>query len=226
MLGRERIVANRLQKLDPQQYAVFNDVLLKMEDGKSSQVDHVVLSRFGIVVIETKNYKGWIYGNENSAFWTQVNYQRKDKFYNPIWQNKGHIKALQELLGERDSQKFLSIISFTERANLKKIDARSVTVRILYSSQVLNEIEAMKEEKLTKAEVFRYSQLLVGKQLMGKEKRVEHVESVKSRIDESNARVSKNICPKCGSALKERNGKYGRFLGCSGYPSCRFIHKN
>lgn len=29
-------------------------------------------------------------------------------------------------------------------------------------------------------------------------------------------------CPKCGNALKLRNGKYGQFWGCTGYPDCKF----
>ena len=64
------------------------------------QIDHVVVSRKGIFVLETKNYTGWIFGNENSQNWTQVIYKRKEKFYNPIWQNFDHIQALKEFLGE------------------------------------------------------------------------------------------------------------------------------
>ena len=30
------------------------------------------------------------------------------------------------------------------------------------------------------------------------------------------------ICPKCGKALIEKNGKFGKFLGCTGFPSCKF----
>lgn len=30
------------------------------------------------------------------------------------------------------------------------------------------------------------------------------------------------ICPKCGEILLKRNGKFGEFLGCSGFPNCRY----
>lgn len=33
------------------------------------------------------------------------------------------------------------------------------------------------------------------------------------------------ICPKCGSNLVERKGKYGKFIGCSNYPKCHYIEK-
>ena len=87
----------------------------------TSQIDHVVVSSKGIFVLETKNYTGWIFGSENSQNWTQVIYKRKEKFYNPIWQNFGHIQALKEYLGENTTQDipFSSIIVFSNEATLK-----------------------------------------------------------------------------------------------------------
>ena len=29
-------------------------------------------------------------------------------------------------------------------------------------------------------------------------------------------------CPRCGGMLVERNGKYGKFLGCEHYPKCLY----
>jgi len=33
------------------------------------------------------------------------------------------------------------------------------------------------------------------------------------------------ICLRCGSQLVERNGKYGKFIGCSNYPNCKYTSK-
>lgn len=55
--------------------------------------------RYGIFVIETKNYKGWIYGSERDRQWTQVIYKRKERFQNPLRQNCRHTKVLSELTG-------------------------------------------------------------------------------------------------------------------------------
>lgn len=33
------------------------------------------------------------------------------------------------------------------------------------------------------------------------------------------------ICPKCGKFLAKRNGKFGEFWGCSGFPACRHTQK-
>ena len=38
-------------------------------------------------------------------------------------------------------------------------------------------------------------------------------------------KTDNKICPLCGNQLVERNGKYGPFIGCSNFPSCRYISK-
>lgn len=83
-----------LKFLNKDKYLIINDVLIPTNNGTTAQIDHIVVSIYGIFVIETKNYNGWIFGSENSKNWTQVIYKTKNHFYNPIMQNKGHIKAL------------------------------------------------------------------------------------------------------------------------------------
>ena len=52
-------------------YHLMNHVTLQMKDG-TTQVDHILVSRFGVFVIETKDYKGWIFADASQAHWTQV----------------------------------------------------------------------------------------------------------------------------------------------------------
>ena len=87
----EKRVATILNSL-PDEYTIFNDVYIE-ENGKSTQIDHVVFSPYGIFVIETKHYKGWIYGDERESFWTKNINGNKYEFYNPLFQNYGHVKA-------------------------------------------------------------------------------------------------------------------------------------
>ena len=82
IIGEKR-VRKQLDKLSPENYRVLNDVMVRTEKG-TSQIDHVVVSIYGIFVIETKNYTGWIHGSENSEYWTQSIYRKKTKFRNPI----------------------------------------------------------------------------------------------------------------------------------------------
>ena len=75
------------------------NIYVPKEDGLTTEIDLIMLSPTGIYVFESKNYSGWIFGNEKSRYWTQtLESKQKNKFYNPIWQNKGHITALKKLL--------------------------------------------------------------------------------------------------------------------------------
>lgn len=75
----EKTIATVLSFLNKSQYKVINNIVLKT-GGRTSQIDHLVISDFGIFVIETKNYKGWILGNEYSYYWTQVIYKRRERW--------------------------------------------------------------------------------------------------------------------------------------------------
>jgi hypothetical protein len=99
----ERLVAKCLKDLNPAFYQVFHDLYLPRPDGKgTTQIDHVVLSRFGVFVIETKNYDGWIFGAARQKMWTQSIFGRNTQFPNPLRQNHLHVLAMRALLGLAD----------------------------------------------------------------------------------------------------------------------------
>jgi len=114
----ERSVASFLYALDSKKYLVINDLMIENE-GKTSRIDHVVISNYGIFVIETKNYNGWILGDEPSSYWTQAIYKRKEKLYNPIKQNYGHVQALKNILRDFPNIVYYPIVVFTKRSTLK-----------------------------------------------------------------------------------------------------------
>lgn len=94
----EALVSTLLRRsLEEDTYRLLNDLTLPSGAG-TTQIDHVVLSRFGVFVIETKNMKGWIYGSPDQVQWTQVIYRHKSRFQNPLHQNYKHIKTIQSLL--------------------------------------------------------------------------------------------------------------------------------
>ncbi len=117
--GEAVVSVGALKRLDPKVYRVFNDIVLPRPDGKgTTQIDHVVVSPFGIFVIETKNYAGWIFGDETSRNWTQVIYGRKNRFQNPLHQNALHVRALTIATGlPRDL--FHNLVYFAGEAILK-----------------------------------------------------------------------------------------------------------
>lgn len=104
---------------------LFN-VYVPKEDGTTSEIDVLMIHETGIYVFESKNYSGWIFGSEKNRTWTATLPQgkgrsKKVKFYNPIMQNKGHIKYLKSYLGN-ESIDYFSYIVFSERCELKKIE--------------------------------------------------------------------------------------------------------
>lgn len=95
----ERLVRRWLaQGLDPQHYHALHDLTLRLPDGSTTQIDHVVVSVHGVFVLETKHLQGWIFGAERQQHWTQTFYRHRVRFQNPLRQNWRHLKALEMLL--------------------------------------------------------------------------------------------------------------------------------
>jgi hypothetical protein len=102
----------------PPDYHLLNHITLQLKDG-TTQIDHILVSRFGIFVIETKDYSGWIFADGKDPKWTQVLYQSKFRFQNPIRQNYRHVCAVRELLEFIDPDFIHSVVVFTGRAEFK-----------------------------------------------------------------------------------------------------------
>ncbi|WP_305419598.1 nuclease-related domain-containing protein [Photobacterium leiognathi] len=121
----ERIVHFCLKRLPKSDYKVLKDVTLPCESG-STQIDHIVVSKYGIFVVETKNMKGWIFGGTYQPMWQQTFFKRSSVFKNPLHQNYKHIKTLQSLLGIDDTA-FHSVIVFVGEGVFKTEMPENVT---------------------------------------------------------------------------------------------------
>lgn len=216
----EKRVAAFLSFLPKKEYRVINDLLLQT-GGHSTQIDHVVISVYGIFVIETKYYKGWIYGGENSEFWTQNIYGHKNQLRNPLWQNQGHIKAITRLLSDPGMIPFYNIVAFSGQATLK-LDC---SLPVMYWRQVVPYIKRHREPQMSEAYADEIYNLLLEANVTDKEARKQHVKSVKHNQQRRNMSVANGKCPRCGGNLVLRDGRYGRFYGCSNYPRCKYILK-
>lgn len=107
-----------LTNFGPPGYHLMNHVTVQLKDG-TTQIDHILVSRFGVFVIETKDYKGWIFANAKQANWTQVLFNAKFKFQNPILQNFRHVCAVRDLLDFLPSEAVKSAVVFTGDAEFK-----------------------------------------------------------------------------------------------------------
>jgi hypothetical protein len=117
MFGEGMISLAQAIFLDGKIYKQINNVTLLMPDG-TTQIDHVIVSKFGIFVVETKNMKGCIFGDEKSPQWTQSIYGKKFRFQNPLHQNLRHTKCLSQFLGIEES-KIHSVVNFTDECTFK-----------------------------------------------------------------------------------------------------------
>ncbi|WP_413998127.1 NERD domain-containing protein [Flavobacterium sp. W1B] len=214
----EKTISSILYFLDKSKYKVINNIVLKAGE-MTSQIDHVVISDFGIFVIETKNYKGWILGGENSEYWNQVIYKRKEKLYNPIRQNLGHIRVLRNCLTEYPNIEYKSIIVFSSKA---KIKVNTIT-NVVNSYQLIATIKKYSCKNLTETEKENIFQKINALNLIDTYNKRQHIKSIKQRIQKRENSIRENECPQCGGNLIVRNGKFGEFLGCRSYPQCKFI---
>lgn len=215
----ERKVANKLDWLPRNKYIVINDVILPTPHG-TSQIDHIVVSIYGIFVIETKYYNGWIYGGEHSEYWTQNVYGEKHQFYNPILQNEGHVRALRKVLTEFEPLDIIPIVAFSGTADIKMDIKES---HVVYWSQLRRCIRRYKKERHTWKKVKAIRNKIYEVKLKPSRKTAkQHLDGVRSaQIHRENA-IREGRCPRCGGQLTLRQGQFGRFYGCSNYPRCKF----
>ena len=181
--------------------------------GKTTEIDLLMIHEKGIFVFESKNYSGWIFGSADQLNWTQsLQNGDKNKFYNPIRQNRTHIKALAAFL-EKPVSEFVSYIVFSERCTLKKVPADTSDVIIVRRPDMLKKLKATLKTTPTKytfndiQDIAKKLQPLTNKDDAEKQQHIINIQ---------------NKCPFCGGELTLRNGKYGRFWGCSNYPKCKF----
>jgi hypothetical protein len=161
--------------LDKNLYHLFKNVTIPTDNG-TTQIDHILVSKYGIFVLETKNMKGWIFGNPNQKTWTQVIYKHKNKFQNPLHQNYKHVKELESCMGV-EGHKIFSVIVFIGDSTFKTEMPENVT----YGMRCISYIKEKKEVLLTDEEVKR----IIGKIESGRLKptiktHINHVNHVKS----------------------------------------------
>ena len=117
---------------------LYNLYIPKGTEG-TTEIDVLMISRKGLFVFESKNYSGWIFGEENQRNWYQTLPQgrgrsHKEAFYNPVMQNRTHIKHLKALLGENIP--IHSIITFSDRCTLKEVLLTSPDVHVINRNRV------------------------------------------------------------------------------------------
>lgn len=224
------------------EYTLFKDILLPTEDG-TTQIDHILVSPFGLFVIETKNMKGWIFGSEKQAKWTQQIYKHKSSFQNPLRQNYKHCKVIQDLLGLDDSC-IQSVVVFVGESVFKtqmpknviraaglKGFIKSFNTRVLDDNLLADIKLQLKKGKLDSTFKNKRSHVKHVKEIV-KNKEINRPKSKNKVKDETIKATAEGIkqCPRCGSLLKLKVATKGthkgaKFYGCETFPKCRYLKK-
>ena len=181
---REQFVSLFLSRFDLEKYKVIRNVMLKF-GGKSTQIDHVIVSNYGTFVLETKNYKvGWVMGDEYSEYWTQIIYKQKDKLHNPIRQNYGQIEVLQTYLRELSTAPYISVIVNTTKADIKV----NTKTDVIYTVNILKTIRKYISVHMADESQDRIFSLLYSGNIVGKEERKRHIKEIHGRFEGNLAR--------------------------------------
>ena len=217
-LGELETAAATRRQLSSSDYTAINDITITTRRG-TTQIDHVIVSRYGVFVVETKNMNGWIFGTEDARQWTKLNRGNKLRFQNPLQQNAGHIKALSNA-ARIPPDKVHSVVVFHGDCSLKT----PMPPNVLTGGHI-GYVKSKSDVVFTDDEVKRIVASIQTVMLpQTDETREQHVAHLKQRFG------STTTCGQCGSPLIIRTTRAGRnagkkFLGCTRYPSCRYIRE-
>lgn len=223
-----------LSQLPENDYTTFNDVVLKTVHG-TTQIDHVVVSRYGVFVIETKNYRGEIYGNDDRQEWKQIiktdvtfrkklwktyTYITNNEFYNPVRQSLGHVAQVRRNLEHIPNVKIISVVVFSDQADLSGVNSSH---HVINACQLLPCISSYTNPCISEQDLARVRIQFIDMDVREVVTDKEHKKNVQKARAYNESKIQDGICPRCGKELVFRRGKYGDFYGCSGYPACRFV---
>ena len=174
----EDLVARTLQRhFKGDNYHLLNHITLRHRGG-TTQVDHILVSRFGVFVIETKDYTGWIFAHADHATWTQVTFKDKFKFQNPIHQNHLHVKAVQELFDFVPVSAIQSVVVFVGDAEFKT----DMPAGVFTLPQLVKHLRSCTEEVLSLNRVqFCVGRLETARLAVSGETDVAHVQRLQRR---------------------------------------------
>ncbi len=255
-IGRfgEYLIYNNLKNFEKDGAKFLFNIYIPKAENETTEIDVLMICTKGIFVFESKNYSGWIFGSENQKNWYQTlpkgrGKSQKESFYNPVMQNRTHIKHLKTLVGE--DVKMHSIVAFSQRCTLKNVDINSQEVKVIKRDEVKfivteickkEQIELLSQEKINEIYSLLYPFTQTDDSLKAK-----HIADIKSKVEpkltessqeivteKSESKITyqkeakEKICPKCGGRLVLKTASRGanagkEFYGCSNFPKCRYI---
>ena len=153
---------------------------------KTTEIDVIMIAPQGIFVFESKNYSGWIFGTESQKKWTQslhIGYgnTKKEHFFNPIMQNKYHIKYLEKLLEKKYT--YHSIIVFSDDCEFKNItrtpNSNSYLIYRRELNEIIHDIMLSQSKTLSTEDILYIYNKLYSYSQVDKDTKVQHIKNLK-----------------------------------------------
>ena len=207
----ERRVSRQLRRC--RGYVVISDIMLRRNDGGTTQIDHVAVGPAGVYVIETKNYRAQVEGNRYDDTW----YVGCNPVHNPIHQNYGHVCTLRELLGD-DTVTFHSLVVFPDDN-----EVRVFAEEICSVSEMKAEIICCHDNELTADRIKDISARIKEANISSRKERRAHVHRVRIESGRLGLYGLLHICPDCGKHLSSftRGGLKHLYCKSCGYKQHR-----
>lgn len=215
--------------LDKNNYHLIKNVTLPTfsddEEYGTTQIDHIIVSKYGIFVVETKNMKGWIFGSANQKQWTQKIFKHTSKFQNPLHQNYKHVKTLEDLLLTGCKAKndcIFSVIIFIGNSTFKT----KMPDNVRFARGGIEYIKSKCDIAFSEDEVADIiEQIESGRLERSFTTNRQHVKHVKEIVKEKSDTKS---CSRCNAEMVLRKATKGKnagneFWGCSAFPKCRNV---
>lgn len=244
-----------LQPFEAEGAKLLFNLYLPKGNNETTEIDILMINQKGIFVFESKNYSGWIFGDENQKNWTQTlprgrgRSALKEHFPNPVWQNKLHIASLKKILEGRNIAIF-SLIVFSNRCELKNINLHNNDINVIHRRDIVSAVNrCVCDIRLTESEISSIYNVLYPYSQTTQEEKQKHINAIQhsptdntqkpinpvqnmSNPDPEDSHTDQAmVCPKCGGSLILRTAKRGtnagnQFYGCSNYPTCKYIKNN
>lgn len=145
----EEIISNYLNELSDE-YLIVNNVNLNV-NGRQTEIDSLVISSYGLWIIETKNYVGYLSGNAKDDRWqreriSRYGVSRKDEVSNPLKQMHRQIYISKEFLERNHVHTFIHGLVALPSAQGVRVDSNEL---VLSKNDLLQTIEKERTIRLS-----------------------------------------------------------------------------
>ena len=223
ILGRqgERIVLSNMCSLPKSEYAILPDLLLQGQNG-TSQIDFVVVSIYGVFVMEVKNYQGLITGDEHEQRWQKMSKGERTVILSPLRQNESHIRTLRRVCPMLAKVPVYSVVVFNPKARL---NIKSDSSYIINWNELPDFFSFFDKKTIFESDVLKIVKMLREANIVAPGARKvhrEYVEQVVKAARDAEFPQPCGECPKCGHPLVRVRGRYGIYACCSNRPECDY----